>query len=99
MSDIAIDQLYSDTPMAGFAAEAGINGIPVIVGGYYAEVYKKILPGPIPPTVYCKPEELKENLIYLLEHEEERKRIGEEEKKQKSRESCPGQKKNGIHYM
>lgn len=81
MSDIAIDQLYSDTPMAGFATEAGINGIPVIVGGYYAEEYKKILPQPIPPTVYCKPEELKENLIYLLEHEEERKRIGEEEKK------------------
>lgn len=81
ISDVAVDQLYSDTPMAGFAAEAGINGIPVIVGGYYAEDYKKILPQPIAPTVYCKPEELKENLIYLLEHEEERKRIGEEEKK------------------
>lgn len=81
ISDIAIDQVYCDTPMAGFATEAGINGIPVIVGGYYAEEYKKILPQPIAPTVYCKPEELKENLIYLLEHEEERKRIGEEEKK------------------
>ena len=43
VSDIVIDQLYSDIPMAGFAAEASINGIPVIVSGYYAEVYKKRL--------------------------------------------------------
>lgn len=80
MSDIIIDQLFSDTPMAGFAAEASINGIPVIVGGYYAEIYKKILPQPIAPTIYCKPDEMKEKIIYLLEHDEERKRIGREEK-------------------
>lgn len=75
-SDIIIDQLYSDTPMAGFAAEASVNAIPVIVSGYYAEVYKKMLPHPIAPTVYCKPDELKEKIIYLLEHKEERERIG-----------------------
>ncbi len=80
ISDIVIDQLYSDTPMAGLALEASINGIPVVVGGYYAEKYKNILPQPIPPTVYCKPEEIKEKIIYLLEHEDERKRIGYEEK-------------------
>lgn len=80
MSDIVIDQLYSDTPMAGFATEASVNGIPVVVGGYYAEVYKKVLPQPIMPTVYCKPEEIKEKIIYLIEHKEERDRIGQEEK-------------------
>lgn len=80
MSDIVIDQLYCDTPMAGFASEAAINGIPVVVGGYYAEVYKNVLPEPIAPTVYCKPEDVKEKIIYLLEHEAERDRIGEEEK-------------------
>lgn len=79
-ADIVVDQLYSDTPMAGFAVEAAINGIPVVVGGFYAEVYKKYLPQPIAPTVYCTPDELKERIVYLLEHEEERKRIGEEEK-------------------
>ena len=81
MSDIVIDQLYSDTPMAGFATEAAMNGIPVVVGGYYADVYKKILPQPIAPTAFCNPEKLKETIIYLLEHEEERIRIGREEKK------------------
>lgn len=80
VSDIVIDQLYSDTPMAGFATEAAINGVPVVVGGYYADVYKKVLPHPIAPTVFCNPEKLKENIIYLLEHEEERIRIGREEK-------------------
>lgn len=79
MSDIVIDQLYSDTPMAGFATEASINGVPVVVGGYYAEVYKKVLPQPIAPTVYCSPEEMKEKIIYLIEHKEERDRIGKEE--------------------
>lgn len=79
-SDIVIDQVYCDTPMAGFATEASINGIPVVVSGYYADVYKKVLPQPIAPTVYCKPEELKEKIIYLIEHKEERKRIGEEER-------------------
>lgn len=80
MSDIVIDQLYCDTPMAGFATEAAINGIPAIVGGYYAEVYKKVLPEPIAPTIYCTPEELKEKIIYLLEHEAERDKIGNDEK-------------------
>ncbi len=78
-SDIVIDQLYSDTPMAGFAAEASINAIPVIVSGYYAEVYKETNPQPIAPTVYCKPDELKEKIIYLLEHKKEWERIGKEE--------------------
>jgi len=79
-SDIVIDQVYCDTPMAGFATEASINGVPVVVGGYYAEVYKDVLPEPIAPTVYCKPEELKEKIIYLIEHKEERDRIGKAEK-------------------
>lgn len=80
MCDIVVDQLYSDTPMAGFATEAAINGVPVVVGGYYAELYKKVLPHPVAPTVYCKPNDIKEKIIYLIEHEEERKRIGNEEK-------------------
>ncbi len=80
MSDIVVDQVYSDTPMAGFATEVAINGVPVVVGGYYAEVYKKVLPDPIAPTVYCNPKELKEKIIYLIEHEEERIRIGEKER-------------------
>lgn len=79
-ADIVIDQLYCDTPKAIFATEAAMNGVPVVVGGYYADVYKKFLPQPIAPTVFCNPEELKEKLIYLLEHKEERDRIGKAER-------------------
>lgn len=79
-ADIVIDQLYCDTPKAIFATEAAMNAVPVVTGGYYADVYKKVLPKPIAPTVFCNPEKLKERLIYLIEHKEERDRIGREEK-------------------
>ncbi|MCB1177782.1 MAG: hypothetical protein KDK36_09405, partial [Leptospiraceae bacterium] len=35
--DLAIDQLYSDHPLAGFATEASYFGRAVIVGGYYLD--------------------------------------------------------------
>lgn len=58
-SDFVIDQLYSDTPMAGFATEAAYLGKPAVVGGYYAEVMKEDLPGEsIPPSLFCLPEHI-----------------------------------------
>lgn len=78
-ADIVIDQLFSDTPLAGFATEASINGIPVIVGGYYAQEFVKVRPEPIEPTIYCTPDELKEKLLYLLQYPSECERIGREE--------------------
>lgn len=78
-ADIVIDQLYSDTPLAGFAAEACFNGVPVVVAGYYAEYYQEEWIKPIPPTIFCLPEEVKEKIIYLIENEDERQRIGQEE--------------------
>ena len=78
-ADIVIDQVYSDAPMAGFATEAALNGVPVIVGGYYAKEYAKILNKPLPPTVFCEPEEMKEKLLELLNSPELREKIGQEE--------------------
>ncbi len=79
-ADIVIDQLYSDTPMAGFATEAAINGIPVIVGGYYADYYHKVKSNPDIPTLYCAPDKLKENIIFLINNENIRTEISEKEK-------------------
>lgn len=81
-ADIVIDQLYSDTPMAGLATEAAINGIPVIVGGYFSDIYKNIMKNNvnIEPTIYCNTDEVKEKLIQLIEDEHLRKEIGEKEK-------------------
>lgn len=79
-ADIIVDQLYTDTPMAGLATEASINGIPVICAGYYAECYKKILKTPLHPTVYCLPEELKTKLLSLIDDRDKREKIGEAER-------------------
>lgn len=76
-SDILIDQVYSDTPMAGLAAEAAINGVPTVVSGYYSQYYKNMWKGPIPPSIYCEPLKLKENLIWLIQNKEERKKLGQ----------------------
>ena len=85
-ADIVIDQMYSDTPISGFGTEAAINGVPVIVGGYYAREYKHVLPEPIAPTLYCEPEKFKECLIKLITDKKMREQIGiqEEEYVQKN---------------
>jgi len=58
-SDFVIDQLYSDTPMAGFATEAAAIGKPAVVGSYYADRLSDELPaGLIPPTLCCHPDDI-----------------------------------------
>lgn len=77
-SDIVVDQVYSDTPMAGLAAEAAINGVPVIVSGYYANYYEEVWGRPIPPSCFCDPTELKEKLIHLIQNKAEREKLGQD---------------------
>jgi hypothetical protein len=81
-SDIIIDQLYSDTPMAGFATEAAFFGKPVIVCGYYSRYMKSsLLPEEIPPTVYVSPDLLEENIMKLVSDKALRISMGQELKK------------------
>jgi glycosyltransferase involved in cell wall biosynthesis len=64
--DFVIDQLYSDTPMAGFAAEAAFMGKPTIVGGYSLEALTSLVQEDlIPPSHICHPDEL-ENAVEML---------------------------------
>lgn len=65
-SDFVVDQLYSDSPMAGFAAEASAFGKAAVVGGYGWKLFGEYLrPEEIPPTAMCHPDEL-EKLIRAL---------------------------------
>lgn len=80
-SDIVVDQVYSDTPMAGLAAEAAVNGVPVIVSGYYADYYEEVWGRPIPPSCFCDPTELKGRLIHLIQNKAEREKLGQDAKK------------------
>ena len=54
--DLVVDQLYSDTPMAGLAFEAALLGKPTLVAGYFAPQVAQALAGqPIPPTRFVHP--------------------------------------------
>ena len=76
-SDLIVDQVYSDTPMAMFAAEAASLGKPAVVGGYYSQVMRTHLPDDqIPPTAYCCPEELHETIGELVKDREKRFQLG-----------------------
>ncbi len=75
-ADIVLDQLYSDIPIAMFAAEASINGTPPILCGYYSEICKEDTPGSIPPTVFIAKEELEKTLIDLIYDDSKREEIG-----------------------
>jgi hypothetical protein len=57
--DFIIDEIYSDTPMAGFATEAAFFGKPAIVGGYYSKfIGQEISQEQIPPSLFCHPDDL-----------------------------------------
>ena len=70
--DFVVDQLYSDTPMAGFASEAASMGKPVIVCGYLSD--KEFL-SPF-PSYYCHPDDLTEAIQYLVANAEYRVALG-----------------------
>lgn len=79
--DIVLDELYSDTPVAGFGAEAAFFAKPVIVCGYYAEQYRSDLSGiDFPPSLYCEPDKMNENFEKLLTDVHYRRKCGLESK-------------------
>lgn len=75
--DLAIDQLYSDTPMAAFATEAASVGRPVLVGGYQAGHVPADAAGlPMPPTCFVHPDALESTLEALAADRAECERLG-----------------------
>lgn len=71
--DFVIDQVYSDTPMAGFAVEAARFAKPAIVGGYGWHE----LEGDLPPTHLCAPDELEAAIERLATDTDYRHELGE----------------------
>lgn len=61
--DLVIDQCYSDTTMAGFAAEAAVAGAASLFGSYGADALASVIPsGGRPPAICVEPDELSERL-------------------------------------
>jgi len=80
--DFVIDQMYSDTPLAGLATEAAFFGKASIVGSYYVnyinnDVEKRF----IPPSAFCLPEELESKIEYFINNIDQIKEIGRESQK------------------
>jgi hypothetical protein len=77
--DFVVDQLFSDTPMAGFATEAAWFGKPAIVGGYGLESLQPMVPqGMWPPTKICHPDRVEEVIEELILDVDQRHRLGRE---------------------
>jgi hypothetical protein len=75
--DFVVDQIYCDTPMAGFACEAACYGRAAVVGGYQLEKLKQFVPpGMWPPSYLCAPDCIKDAIKRLIQDREIAKQVG-----------------------
>lgn len=75
--DFVVDQLYSDIPMAVLGSEAARFAKPCIVGGYLAGELDAYIPRQdVPPSLYVRPEQLREAIEKLVEDSEFRRDLG-----------------------
>lgn len=78
-ADMALDEFFSDTPMAVFATECAFHGVPVVVGGYYSEYMAADHPGlPLPPSMFVVPDEVEQAIERLIIDREKRTALGSE---------------------
>lgn len=77
--DFVVDQVYSDTPLAGLASEAACLGKPSVVSGYAAGKISDICQeDDIPPSLYVLPDDLESAIERLICDHEYRKKLGED---------------------
>lgn len=77
--DIVVDELYSDIPLGGLGTESSYAHKPVLSAGYYAACLEKDYPEEvIPPSVFCQPEDLEQELLSLVLDRNKRLDIGDE---------------------
>ncbi len=88
--DFVIDQVYCDTPMAGFAAEAALLGKPAVVGGYGGPQFARWIPASLmPPTLYCHPDALEASIERLIVDVQYRRQLGRDARNFAIREWAP----------
>ena len=77
--DFVIDELYSDTPMAGFASEAAACGRAVLVAGYGWEALRTLVPKEfIPPNLCIAPGDFETVLPDLIRNQERYRQTGKQ---------------------
>jgi hypothetical protein len=76
-ADIVVDQLFSDTPMAGFATEAASVGRPIVVGSCdWDEIRRAIPETEAGPVFACDAEGVEEAVRTLVTDAELRRELG-----------------------
>jgi len=83
--DFVVDELYSDTRLAGLSTEAATFDKPTIVGGYAEDGYFGV-PGVLekedfPPILYCAPDKIEEAMEKFITDEACRSELGERAKR------------------
>lgn len=75
--DFVIDEVHSDTAMAGFAAEAAARGRPAVVGGYGWDELRRLTPDDVlPPSHLAHPDRMEEAIARLAEDHAYRRELG-----------------------
>jgi hypothetical protein len=76
--DFVVDAIHSDSPMAGFVAEAAARGRPAVIGGYGWDELARFTPQSImPPSHPVHPDDLDEAIAKLASDLEYRLELGD----------------------
>lgn len=90
--DFIIDQLYSDSPLAGFAAEAASRCRVPIVGGYgWEDIQQSLDNEDLPPAMLCNPKDLLSAVEQLCNDTSKRQQLTSDLKEFLSRGAWSGQ--------
>jgi hypothetical protein len=76
-SDLLLDQLNTDTPMATSVAEAAVLGIPALVGSRYDVAADGLSAEQTPPVALCTDDTLEQQLEYWLKNTAARQKLGQ----------------------
>jgi hypothetical protein len=72
-----VDQIYSDGPMLGFAAEAALYGKPAVVGSYGWDELRRLMPeGSLAPVEECHPDGIEAAMRRLATDAGHRRALG-----------------------
>lgn len=78
-SDLVLDELYSDIPLAGLGTETAASGRALLVGGYgREEIIRFQGEHPIPTSHYIHPDQLNETLLQLASDPSKREKLAAE---------------------
>lgn len=80
--DFVVDELFSDTPLAGVGTEAAWHGRPTVVAGYGYSKLPDLVPAQMyPPSFTCRPEEINQAVEVMATNVELRRTLGESAKR------------------